>query len=302
MPSGKWTHASPASNWKPRNSRLDVEPGSWSAKSCSTLASTSSSSALLAGADWTVAVMGTAYGVHARRSEGRCQVPWQPVRTWTRLLLIALLAGVGLAAIVIAVALPVEALANHGANSVDNAIANINAPRSERSTVYASDGSVLAILHSQEDRVPVSIDQVPPDVVNAVVDTEDSRFFTHGAVDLTRPRRNGPMPAHVGTALFIGRTWMTPILLRTLAFGALLTGALAFAPIAQAQQTGTSKGTTSGPASGASGTAGNSTGSAAAGNGNGTTIGGAPGQPAKAGTESGPAPKKGAASTTTTKQ
>ena len=116
---------------------------------------------LLVGASGRGGLDGRGHGNSLRRPRcagvtGRCQVPWQPVRTWTRLLLIALLAGVGLAAIVIAVALPVEALVNHGANSMDNAIADINAPRSERSTVYAADGSVLAILHAQENRVPVT--------------------------------------------------------------------------------------------------------------------------------------------------
>jgi penicillin-binding protein 1A len=106
------------------------------------------------------------------------------VRTGLRVVLIALLAGVALAAAVVALALPVQAVVDRGASSVDNAIANIDAPRSERSTVYASDGSVLAVLHANENRSPVSISRVPPAVINAVIDTEDSRFFTHGAVDL----------------------------------------------------------------------------------------------------------------------
>jgi penicillin-binding protein 1A len=89
-----------------------------------------------------------------------------------------------LAATVIGLAIPVQAVVNRGASSVDNAIADINAPRSERSTVYAADGTVLAVLHGDENRSPVSIDKVPPAVINAVLDTEDSRFWTHGAVDL----------------------------------------------------------------------------------------------------------------------
>src|SRR4029077_4057956 len=77
-----------------------------------------------------------------------------------------------------------QALVDRGTSTVDNAIADINAPRSERSTVYAADGSVLAVLHGDENRSPVSISRVPPALINAVIDTEDSRFWTHGAVDL----------------------------------------------------------------------------------------------------------------------
>lgn len=100
------------------------------------------------------------------------------------------------------------------------------------------------------------------------------------------------MLTHVGMVLFIGRTRMKLITLRVFACGALLAGTLAFAPLAQAQQTGGAAGTTSGPASGKSSTRANASGGKAAGNGSGTTIGGVPGQPAKSGSEAGPAPKK----------
>jgi len=50
--------------------------------------------------------------------------------------------------------------------------------------VYASDGTVLAVLHATENRSPVSITQVPQVLINAVLDTEDSRFFTHGGIDI----------------------------------------------------------------------------------------------------------------------
>ena len=58
------------------------------------------------------------------------------------------------------------------------------APMAMRSVVYARDGTVLAVFHGDEDRVPVPIDQVPPHVVGAVLDAEDERFFEHGALDV----------------------------------------------------------------------------------------------------------------------
>src|SRR5438477_8364741 len=57
-------------------------------------------------------------------------------------------------------------------------------PLSERSVVYARDGSVLAVLHAEENRLPVKLDDVPPQVVKAVIDIEDDRFYEHGGVDL----------------------------------------------------------------------------------------------------------------------
>ena len=56
-------------------------------------------------------------------------------------------------------------------------------PLSERSVVYARDGSVLAVLADAEYREPVPLSRVPDHVVKAVIDTEDERFFDHGALD-----------------------------------------------------------------------------------------------------------------------
>ena len=94
------------------------------------------------------------------------------------------MSAAGLALGVVALAVPVQALVDHGATSKANALPDINAPLSERSVVYAADGSVLATLHATENRVPVTIDKVPAQVINAVLDTEDARFWSHGGVDL----------------------------------------------------------------------------------------------------------------------
>jgi penicillin-binding protein 1A len=50
--------------------------------------------------------------------------------------------------------------------------------------VYASDGSVLAQWHAEEDRALVSYDELPASLINAVVGIEDERFWTHAGVDL----------------------------------------------------------------------------------------------------------------------
>lgn len=52
------------------------------------------------------------------------------------------------------------------------------------STVYASDGSVLAQWHAGENRTLVAYEDIPGYVVDAVVAIEDERFWEHGGVDL----------------------------------------------------------------------------------------------------------------------
>ncbi|MGI9016599.1 MAG: transglycosylase domain-containing protein [Euzebya sp.] len=54
----------------------------------------------------------------------------------------------------------------------------------QTSTVYAADGTVLAILHDEVDRTVVSLDQVPPHVQNAVLAAEDRRFYDHDGYDV----------------------------------------------------------------------------------------------------------------------
>jgi membrane peptidoglycan carboxypeptidase len=53
------------------------------------------------------------------------------------------------------------------------------------STVYAADGTtVLAVLHASEDRKPVALTSVSKELITAVLDTEDHRFYLHGGFDI----------------------------------------------------------------------------------------------------------------------
>jgi penicillin-binding protein 1A len=49
--------------------------------------------------------------------------------------------------------------------------------------LYDATGAQLATLHGVENRFPVSIDQVPPVMIAAVVSAEDRKFFEHGGID-----------------------------------------------------------------------------------------------------------------------
>ena len=50
--------------------------------------------------------------------------------------------------------------------------------------VRAADGSVLAVLHGDQDRAVVPLSAVPMTVRDAVLAIEDARFYAHGALDL----------------------------------------------------------------------------------------------------------------------
>jgi len=51
------------------------------------------------------------------------------------------------------------------------------------SRILAADGGVLAVLHGPQNRVPVGVAQVAPVMRQAIVDIEDSRFYSHHGVD-----------------------------------------------------------------------------------------------------------------------
>ena len=137
------------------------------------------------------------------------------MRRLVKLLLIALVAGGALALGIVLLAMPVNALINGATSSQPNPLPDINAPQSERSVVYAADGSVLAVLHAAENRSPVTIDKVPDDVINAVVDVEDARFWTHGGIDVKSTVRALARDTQKG-ALAQGGSTITQQLVKTL--------------------------------------------------------------------------------------
>ncbi len=52
------------------------------------------------------------------------------------------------------------------------------------SHVYAADGSLLATFHSEHNREPISIDQMPEHLQEAAIAAEDERFYEHSGVDV----------------------------------------------------------------------------------------------------------------------
>ena len=104
------------------------------------------------------------------------------MRKLGRLAVAVVLSGLGMAVVTAAVVVGVRAVAEPGWKSADTSV-DLQ-PLATRSVVYARDGSVLALLHAEENRSPVPLDRMPGHVVQAVLDAEDDRFFEHGAIDL----------------------------------------------------------------------------------------------------------------------
>ncbi|MFF3065446.1 transglycosylase domain-containing protein [Oerskovia sp. NPDC057915] len=69
-------------------------------------------------------------------------------------------------------------------------------PLAELSRVYAKDGTTLLATFYQENRIVVPLDQVSEHMKNAVIATEDKRFYQHGGID-----PEGTMRAAVSNAM-----------------------------------------------------------------------------------------------------
>ncbi len=54
----------------------------------------------------------------------------------------------------------------------------------ERSSMFASDGSFITVLAGEENRDPISLDDVPQEVVDAILTIEDADFYQHDGVNL----------------------------------------------------------------------------------------------------------------------
>ena len=93
-----------------------------------------------------------------------------------------LLAAVTLAGLVPAARLAEKTL--HAAGGAAAPVGRLMARPPTRSVVYAGDGSVLAVLHGDQDRKVVPLSAIPTTVRNAVLAAEDARYYQHGAVDL----------------------------------------------------------------------------------------------------------------------
>ncbi|MCU7722993.1 transglycosylase domain-containing protein [Actinoplanes sp. KI2] len=84
---------------------------------------------------------------------------------------------------------PLAALAGIGVKAGAKALASmpeelIEVPTAQTSYVYASDGKTLLTTFYEEYRKPVSIEDMSPYITEAIVASEDARFYEHHGVDV----------------------------------------------------------------------------------------------------------------------
>jgi len=53
----------------------------------------------------------------------------------------------------------------------------------ERSTMYAVDGSLMTVLAEEQNRKPITLDEIPQPVIDAILVIEDADFYTHDGIN-----------------------------------------------------------------------------------------------------------------------
>src|SRR5690606_29797581 len=118
-----------------------------------------------------------------RRASGRSVNVAQLISLFLAFLMVAGVGGVLSAGFAMPLVATAGATAQAGIHTVEDYGTEIGAlTLSERSVIRYSDRSVMATFYS-EDRIVVPLEQIDEDVRNAVIATEDKRFYEHGAVD-----------------------------------------------------------------------------------------------------------------------
>jgi penicillin-binding protein 1A len=84
------------------------------------------------------------------------------------------------------------------------------------SKVYAADGSLIGVIHSDKIRQPVSSPRIPQDLKDATVAIEDRRFYSHGGIDPSAIIRAGWEDLIAGGKPVEGGSTITQQLVRNL--------------------------------------------------------------------------------------
>ena len=74
------------------------------------------------------------------------------------------------------------------------------------SKFYDSQGNLLYVMQTNGFRTPVTLSQIPKNVINAVLDVEDHTFYQHGPIDLKSIGRALSADVSGGTILEGGST------------------------------------------------------------------------------------------------
>jgi len=105
--------------------------------------------------------------------------------TGARLVAVVALAAVALSGTLVGVVGVGAGLLKSYATSSELPLPPLQTVTAEASTLYADDGkTVLAVLHGPALRKPVPLSRISKTMISAVLDTEDHRFYLHGAFDI----------------------------------------------------------------------------------------------------------------------
>ena len=123
---------------------------------------------------------------YSARSRGRQVNVFQALALFLAFLLIAGIGGVLSAGLLMPAVAGASALTGATTEVFDDLPTELREePLSEKSTVLANDGTTVLATFYAQNRIVVPLDAISTDMRNAVVATEDKRFFAHGGIDPT---------------------------------------------------------------------------------------------------------------------
>jgi penicillin-binding protein 1A len=124
----------------------------------------------------------------------------------TRLILIVFVAGAALAAGVGGLAMVGSDIVHKTANAPEATLAPLASKLLSGSTIYDDQGNVLAVEQGPQLSEPVSFSRIPKVLINAVLDTEDAHYYTHGGFDIPSTLRAAASNATPGDQFQGGST------------------------------------------------------------------------------------------------
>jgi membrane peptidoglycan carboxypeptidase len=127
-------------------------------------------------------------------------------RSVVRLVVVLVLAGALVAGAVGSIAYSAGRMFHDVASSKEEPMPDLVTDPSLPSVIYAANGSVMATLRSSLYRQPVALAQISPVLINAVLDTEDHAFWSHGGLDIESTARALLADVNAGAAVQGGST------------------------------------------------------------------------------------------------
>ncbi|MCL2395167.1 MAG: penicillin-binding protein [Acidimicrobiaceae bacterium] len=102
----------------------------------------------------------------------------------SRLILIVVVTGALVAACLAALAMVGNNIIHKTAIADESTLAPLSSKILSGSTIYDDQGNVLAVEQGPQLSEPVPLSKIPKVLINAVLDTEDVHFYTHGGFDI----------------------------------------------------------------------------------------------------------------------